>query len=116
MVHLMCRLPLQICENHIVGFEYNFPGRACKIKSSVLGGCLKYLLSFDCFADGGFVCGFAIHLGAGRVEDDGRCPDRVELGVVLGLGVAEVLDLGHGELAHPDQPRSIREITYGILF
>ena len=78
-------------------------------------GCLKHLLSFDCFADGGFVCGFAVHLGAGRVEDDGRCPDRVELGVVLGLGVAEVLDLGHGELAHPDQARSIGEITYGKL-
>ena len=81
----------------------------------ILSRCLNYLLSFDCFADGGFVCGFAVHLGAGRVEDDGRCPDRVELGVVLGLGVAEVLDLGHGELAHPDQARSIGEITYGKL-
>ena len=35
----------------------------------------------------------------------------VKFGMALVLGVAEVLDLGHGELAHADQTRARRDLV-----
>ena len=60
----------------------------------------------DGLSNGGLVDGLAVHLVARGVQEHLGVADGVELGVGLVAGVAEVLDLGHGELSHAEKSRS----------
>ena len=65
----------------------------------------------DSLSHCGLVRRLPVHLIAGRVEDDGHGPHRLELGVGLVDGVAEVFDLGHRELADAQQAGAGRDLV-----
>jgi hypothetical protein len=71
----------------------------------------KYCYLSDSLSNGCLLRWLSVHLITGRIKRGLDVRHVFELGMRLVARVAEVLDLGHGELAHADEARTRRNLV-----